>query len=78
VDLPSSDTLSKVYLLLFSTVAIDGEWLTSCPGRLTPEKDPQYPLNRRLFGGPRASVDVLEKMKVFCLYRDSVPGLSGW
>jgi hypothetical protein len=77
MDLPNKDILSKVYLLLLLTVAIDGDWSTSRPGRFTPEKDPQYPLNRRLFGGPRAGVDVLEKIKVFCVHRDSNPGLSG-
>ena len=32
---------------------------------------------RGLSGCPTAGVDVLEKIKVFCLYRDSNPGLSG-
>ena len=43
----------EVYLHSFLTSALDsGEWLTSPPpGSYTPEKEPRYPMNRRL-GGP--------------------------
>jgi hypothetical protein len=39
----------------FLTSTLDGgEWSASCPGRaLSPGKDPQYPLYRRL-GGPQS------------------------
>jgi len=40
---------AKVQFYSFFKAALGGgEWLTSRPGCLTPGKEPQYPLNKRL------------------------------
>jgi len=48
------------------------QWLTSCPRRFKPGKEPLYPY---VVGwvGPRAGMDVLEKRKIFCPYQDLNP-----
>jgi hypothetical protein len=43
------------YALAFLAMAIDVLWLTSRPGRFTPGKEPQYPLNKRMRGPQRRS-----------------------
>ena len=60
-----------VQLHSFTDTAIDAEeWSTSRPRRFTPGgKKLWYPLNRRPVD-PRAGLDVLEKRKTSCSYRD--------
>jgi hypothetical protein len=42
---------TDVQLRSFLILALDGgQWFTPSPGRLTPGKEPRYPLNRRLGG----------------------------
>jgi hypothetical protein len=61
----------------FLTSAPDtGEWLTSHLGCLTPGKEPQYILNRRLGGPQIKSWQFLEKQKISCSYWDSNLELS--
>jgi hypothetical protein len=53
-----------------------GEWLASCPGHFTSRgRTPQCPLYRRL-GGPRASLDAVEKRKISFSSRESIPDFS--
>jgi len=41
-------------IIPFLKWGLDGsKWLTSCPGRFAPVKEPQHPLNTRL-GGPQS------------------------
>jgi len=40
-------TVVQLYSLLTSALKGDG-WLTPCPGRFNPQKQPQYPLYRSL------------------------------
>jgi hypothetical protein len=50
---------------------IDGdEWSTSSPGRFAPVKEPQYQLNRRLFGLQKLSERFREKKNLF------LPGIA--
>jgi len=43
--------------------------------RLTPRKEPQYRVTRRL-GGFQSRLDVLQKRRTSCPYVDSNPGRS--
>ena len=54
-------------ILLQHTSTLDGnKWPTSRPGRFTPGKQTQYPLNKRL-GGPQNRYGRFEKNKNFSL-----------
>jgi len=46
------------------------EWTTSGPDRFSCGREPRCPLNTSLVG-PRAGLEVLEKRKTSCCYRDS-------
>jgi hypothetical protein len=47
-----------------------GEWWTSCPGHFIPRgTSPSIPL--RVWVGPRASLDELEKTKIICPSQES-------
>ena len=52
----------EVQLHLFKTSTLDGgEWSTSRCGYFTPQREPQYPSNRRMFGPQLGSVLFGEK-----------------
>jgi hypothetical protein len=54
----------------FLNLALDGgEWSVWFPGCLTCENESHYPLNIRL-GYPKTCLDLLEKRRISCIYRD--------
>jgi len=58
-------TVKMLFRSFLTTALNGGEWLNSRPGCFTSVgKEPQYPLNMRL------GLDVLEKRKLSCLYRN--------
>lgn len=66
----------EVLLHLFLTLALDGgQWLTLCPGRFSRWKILWCLLTRKL-GGPKASLDVLDKRKISFPQRNSNIGPS--
>jgi hypothetical protein len=48
---------AEVYLHSFLTSSLDGEWLTSGPGRLTLWKERRYTLSKSLHGTPKPGLD---------------------
>jgi len=55
---------TEVQFYSFLTLALDvAEWSTSYPGHLTLDKEPQYPLNRRLGGSQSESGQLGEGKK---------------
>jgi hypothetical protein len=51
---------------LTSTVG-GGEWLASCPGRITPTKIVPYIHLDKSLGGPRVCLDTVKKRKILPL-----------
>jgi hypothetical protein len=50
----------------FTSALVGGEWLASCPGRLTPPPEERAPGTHWIGGsvGPRACLDAVEKRKI--------------
>jgi len=71
------DTGVEVRLHSFLTSVLDGvDWLTSQPSLFTAEEE-QWKILRRRQGTPRGGLDVLERRRMSCPYRDSRPELFG-
>jgi hypothetical protein len=69
--------LAVVQIHSFLTLALDGSaLLASCPGRFTCVERAPCTYCREGWVGPRAGLDVLQKIKICWLSRNSNPGSS--